>query len=132
MEGTMRYAVSKGIRTFLALASAALMTAAAVTFFDDTKAGAITLGIALAGAAIAGVISFAQAAASSTADTPVGKAFRTFYQFLGGGLGTVAIVSLAEPDLINVGLAIGKVVAVAVVGGLGTLALNYSEAPTTA
>jgi hypothetical protein len=124
----MRDAVAKGFRTFLAGAAAALTAAATVTFFSDTKVGATILAISLVASVIAGVVSFAQAAAGSTADTPVGRAFRTFYQLLAGGLGTVAVVSLATNDLLDVGTAILKVVGIAVLAGLGTLALNYSEA----
>jgi hypothetical protein len=126
----MREALKRGIKTFLAGAAGVLASAVVIEAFGsgEFKAGAAALGLGLIGALLAGVIAFAQAAAGSTATTPFGRALRTFYQLLAGGLGTVGIASLTTEAFVDFGQAAVRVLVVAAVSGLATLALAESEA----
>lgn len=95
----------------------------------DYHAGLVTLTIGVVAALVAGVVSFAQAAATDLqATTPLGKALATFLQFLAAGLATVVVADLT--DVADLPKTLLPLLVASLVAALQTFAQNAAEAGT--
>ena len=117
-------------RTFAAgmvgvLGSVGLLTAA-----GDYRAAGLVLGLGVATAVLAGVVSYAMYVADSIANatTPFMKAAYTFLQMAVAGLGTVTFATVT--DLVNFPKALATLGLAALVASLQTFFQNSAEADT--
>jgi hypothetical protein len=90
-------------RTFAQLALAALLAVQGLNWQDPNtvKVNATNLGIALLGAVLGGVVAVLWAYVATPAATAVEKAIRSAVQAAAGGLGAIALNSVA--DVLSVG-----------------------------
>jgi hypothetical protein len=125
----MRAALTKGLRTFLAGMAGTLTTLVALDVFTDLEQAATVLALGTLTSVLGGVLSFTQnAAGASAVSTPLGKAWRTFYQVAAAGLATVGVTELTSEAISDLGLALGRVGVAALLSGGATWALNAAEA----
>jgi len=103
-------------RTFAQLALAALLAVQGLNWTnpDDVKVNATNLGIALLAAVVGGLVAVLWAFAGTAATTAVEKAVRSAAQAAAGGLGALALNSVADviqvPALL-IGIAVSVVFA---------------------
>ena len=119
--------LAKGIRTFAAGMVGVLGAVVVASQAGDYHAGLVTLTIGAVAALVAGVVSFAQAAATDlAATTPAGKALATFLQFLAAGLATVVVADLT--DVASLPKTLIPLLVASAVAALQTFAQNAAEA----
>lgn len=119
--------LAKGIRTFAAGMVGVLGAVVVAAQAGDYHAGLVTLTIGAVAALVAGVVSFAQAAATDlAATTPAGKALATFLQFLAAGLATVVVADLT--DVASLPKTLIPLLVASAVAALQTFAQNAAEA----
>jgi len=119
--------LAKGIRTFAAGMVGVLGAVVVASQAGDYHAGLVTLTVGAVAALVAGVVSFAQAAATDlAATTPLGKALATFLQFLAAGLATVVVADWA--DVASLPKSLLPLVVASLVAAAQTFAQNAAEA----
>ena len=119
--------LAKGIRTFAAGMVGVLGAVVVAAQAGDYHAGLVMLTIGAVAALVAGVVSFAQAAATDlAATTPAGKALATFLQFLAAGLATVVVADLT--DVASLPKTLIPLLVASAVAALQTFAQNAAEA----
>ena len=128
---TLRDAVAVFARTFAQLAAAALI---AVQGYDwasgnEIQDNGIVLGLALLSALIGALVAAGWAFVGSPAATPLGKAVRSGIEKVVGGVGAVAVSSVA--DLAELSRLVPSLLIAAALAFLITL-LSYVAAPAVA
>lgn len=119
--------LAKGLRTFAAAMVGVLGSVVIAAQAGDYSFGLVVLTVGAIAALIAGVISFAQAAATDlAATTPIGKALATFLQFIAAGLATVVVADLT--DVASLPKQLLPLLVAGIVAALQTFAQNSAEA----
>jgi len=83
-------------KTFAQLATGVMSAALLVDWSTDYKPGLTTVGLGLLAAGIGGVVAAGHAYYGTPAADAIGKATRSFIQFFVGGLGAIALNSVAD------------------------------------
>lgn len=98
MNGDLKTAFGVGVRTFAALAGAALLAAQGYDWAsgDAVRNNGYLLGLALLAAAIGAIVAAGWSFVGSPATSPLGKAIRAAIEKVVGGIGVVAFNSAAE------------------------------------